>query len=173
MMTITTQTRKMIRSTFLTGLAALTLMTATSASATTYCDEINFKQVYAYSDYTKDTHIHLDVACPYDYQATSCEFDAHGRDDGGQHKFFVAIQDSTPAKFDSGHNGHKLDQDNGCHFRANNFATYFPGGHEFYWRLMGTATCAPKRCVDRYETHDYYDENFNSNWYPRWDGWHN
>ena len=170
MMTITTQTRNMIRSTLIAGLAAMTFMTAT-ASATNYCDETKVKQVHARSDYTKDTHIHLDVACPHDYRAVACGFDVKGQDDEGLNKFFVAINDATPYRFGSGHNGHKLDGDYGCHFRANNFKPYFPGQHEFYWALEGTATCVKKSCVHRDDTHDYYDESKNAIWFPDWDRW--
>jgi len=111
------------------GLAAMTFMTAT-ASATNYCDEPKVEQVYARSDYTKDTHIHLDVACPHGYEAIACGFDMYGKDDKGPNKFFVAVNDATPFKFDSKHNGHKLDGDYGCHFRVNNFKPYFPGHHD-------------------------------------------
>jgi hypothetical protein len=168
MKTITTQTRKMIRSTLIAGLAVVSLMTA-SAFATNYCDEAKYKQVSAFSDYTTDTHIHLDVACPYDYQAISCEFDVEGKNDHGLNQHFVAINDASPYQFGSNHSGHHLDGDYGCHFRANNFMPFFPGYQDFYWRLKGTATCVPKHCVHVENTHDYYDESADAAWFPEWD----
>jgi hypothetical protein len=151
-----------------TAISAMALMTA-AASATNYCDKAEYQQVSAYSGYTKDSHIHLDVACPHDYRAISCEFDVGGKDDYDQNQYFVAINDSSPYKFDSDHNGHKLEGEYGCHFRANNFMPYFPGYHEFDWRLKGTATCVPKACVYVNDTHDYYDESKNTEWEWNWD----
>lgn len=140
------------------AIAAIALLT-TAASATNYCDEAYYKQVYAWSDYTSASHIHLDVACPYDYRAISCEFDVGGQDDHDQNQYFVAINDASPYEFGSNHSGHDLEGEYGCHFRANNFLKYFPGHHDFYWRLQGTATCVPKDCVYVEPTHDYYDES--------------
>jgi len=145
------------------AIAAMTLMT-TAAFATNYCDKAEYQQVYAASDYTKDSHIHLDVACPYDYRAISCEFDVGGKDDHDQNWYFVAINDASPYKFDANHNDHALEGEYGCHFRANNFKPYFPGHYDFYWQLKGTATCVPQECVYVDQTHDYSDESKYAEW---------
>jgi hypothetical protein len=149
------------------AISTMALMTSV-AFATNYCDKAEYQQVYAYSDYTKDSHIHLDVGCPYDYRAISCEFDVEGKDDHDQNHYFIAINDASPYQFDSSHSGHKLDSEYGCHFRANNFLKYFPGHHEFDWRLKGTATCVPKECVEVYQTDDYYNEYKDAAW--EWEG---
>lgn len=141
------------------AITAIALMT-TAASATNYCNEAKYKQVTATSEYTNYSHIHLDVACPYDYRAISCEFDVKGKDDYDQNRYFVAINDASPYHFDSGHSDYKFESEYGCHFRANNFLSYFPGHSDFYWGLQGTATCVPKDCVHVDKTHDYYDESF-------------
>lgn len=170
MMNITTQTRKIIRSTLIAGLAVMSLMTSSAFATNHYCNEAKFKQVYAYSDYTYDTHLHFDVACPYNYQAISCEFDFHGRNDDGGNQYFIAVNDASPYRFDDSHNGYQLEGEYGCHFRANNFKAYFPGyDNKFEWRMKGWATCVPTDCVYVDETHDDYNESQDATWFPEWD----
>jgi hypothetical protein len=149
----------------ITALSAIALMTSVASADgyqqdTYHCDKPEFKQVYAFSGYTEESHLHLDVACPYDYRAISCEFDVQGKDDYEQNQYFVAINDATPFEFEYGHNSdYHFESQSGCHFRANNFLTYFPGYHRFYWGLQGTATCVPKECVQVDETYDYKAES--------------
>jgi hypothetical protein len=123
------------------------------------CWETQYKQVVAFSKYTTDSHIHLDIACPHDYRAIACGFDIGGDRDDGQNQQFVAINDASPYHFDSDHSDYPFEGEYGCHFRANNFAAYFPKYKPFYWNLKGTATCVPKDCVSVDETYDYYQDS--------------
>jgi hypothetical protein len=147
------------------AIAAIGLMT-TAASADSYqqptqnyCSPAEYKLVYAQTEYGHYSHMHLDVACPYDYRAIACGFDIGGDHDDGQNQHFVAINDASPYHFDSGHTDYKFEGEYGCHFRANNFAAYFPKYEPFYWNIKGTATCVPKDCVSVDETYDYYQDS--------------
>jgi hypothetical protein len=145
------------------AIAAIALTTGT-ASASSYDSHQNYckgeyKLVYAQTEYSHYSHMHLDVACPYDYRAISCGFDIGGDHDDGQNQHFVAINDASPYHFDSSHTDYQFEGEYGCHFRANNFAAYFPKYKPFYWNLKGTATCVPKDCVYVDETYDYYQDS--------------
>jgi hypothetical protein len=131
------------------------------------CDE--YKQVYAYTEFSKDAHQHLDVFCDEGYHAISCEANIEGKDDYDYNEYYVSLNDLAPQGFKKNTDGkyeHASDKATywGCHIRANNNLLYFTPsydlqyGSDFSWRITGYATCVPKDCVDVYQAYDYYDE---------------
>jgi hypothetical protein len=149
-------------------IAAIALTTAAASAQTTqnYCTPAEYKLVYAETEYSHHSHKHLDVACPYNYVAIACGFDI-GSDNTqenyhNQDRYFIAINDASPYHFDSSHSDYQYQGEYGCHFRANNFAAYFPGYQMFYWNIKGTATCVPKDCASEEKTSDYYQESLDA-----------
>ena len=129
------------------GLVAVTLLAGVASASS--CDD--FKQIYAKTHRNDDNHKKVDLYCPYDWKAISCEA-AIGADDGYKDESdrYVALNEIFPRKFDHGY-----DKRWGCRGRANNFG-YFD--HErFDWYLKVFATCVPKHCVKRYEVTDHDD----------------
>lgn len=179
MLSLTNRTKKLINLGMTLALGA-TLFLSSSAGATdytqtpppdySYCTE--FKQVYAYTEWSKDAHEHLDVVCDEGYRAISCEAQIVGQDDYNYSMYYVNLNEAHPETFKKDNYGeYKHESYNptyyGCHFRANNNLLYFQPSHspqyakDFYWRIRGFATCVPNDCVDFHETHEYYDEYVN------------
>jgi hypothetical protein len=125
------------------GVIAITLL-AGVASATS-CDD--YKQIYAKTHRNDDNHKKVDLYCPHDWKAISCEA-AIGADDGYRDasERSIALNEIFPRKFGSGH-----DERWGCRGRANNIFGYFGHEYRFGWELKVFATCVPDHCVDRYE----------------------
>ena len=132
------------------GFVAISLL-AGVASATS-CDD--YKQIYAKTHRNDDNHKKVDLYCPHDWKAISCEA-AIGASDSYRDASdrSIALNEIFPRKFGSGH-----DERWGCRGRANNFFGYFGHEYRFDWALKVFATCVPKHCVDRYEAnHDDFD----------------
>jgi hypothetical protein len=134
------------------GFVASTLL-AGVASATS-CDD--YKQIYAKTHRNHDTHKKVDLYCPHDWKAISCEAaidSADGYQDAGDRA--IALNEIFPRKFGSDH-----DERWGCRGRANNLLSYFDHEYRFDWELKVFATCVPAHCVDRYEAHhgDFHTE---------------
>jgi hypothetical protein len=134
------------------GVVALNLL-AGVASATS-CDD--FKQIYAKTHRNDDNHKKVDLYCPHDWKAISCEA-AIGADDGHEDASdrSIALNEIFPRKFGNDH-----DERWGCRGRANNVLGYFGHEYRFDWELKVFATCVPAHCVDRYEAHhgDFHTE---------------
>jgi hypothetical protein len=131
------------------GLVAINLL-AGVASATS-CDD--YKQLYAKTHRNNDNHKKVDLYCPHDWKAISCEA-AIGATDGYEDASdrSIALNEIFPRKFGSDH-----DERWGCRGRANNIFGYFGHEYRFDWELKVFATCVPQHCVDRYEAdpHDF------------------
>jgi len=129
------------------GFVALTLL-AGVASATS-CDK--YKQVYAETHLNDDNHKKVDLYCPHDWKAISCEIGigaGHGYHDDSDR--YIAMNENVPRRFGNGHDARW-----GCRGRANNMFGYFDHEYRFDWKLTVFGTCVPDRCVHRYEVdHD-------------------
>ena len=150
------------------GLGATLLLASTAGATSTYkCDE--YKQVYAQTEASSHPHQHLDVVCPADWRAISCEAAIGGQYDYDYNLHFIALNEAHPSEFNKNSYGDYAHASNhaqyyGCHFRANNVLAYFtpsyPAQHpyDFAWRLKGFATCVPKQCVYVEPTHAFHPE---------------
>ena len=133
------------------GLVAITLV-AGIASATS-CE---VKQIYAKTHLNDDNHKKVDLYCPYDWKAISCEVAI-----GAEHRYrddsdrAIAINEIFPRKFGNGHDARW-----GCRGRANNIFGYFGHEYRFDWEMKVFAGCVPDHCVERDEAHrgDYHTE---------------
>jgi hypothetical protein len=132
------------------GFVAVTLL-AGVASATS-CDD--YKQIYAKTHLNDDNHKKVDLYCPHDWQAISCEAAigaAHGYQEPSERS--IALNEIFPRKFGSDH-----DERRGCRGRANNIFGYLGHEYRFDWELKVFATCVPAQCVDQYEAgHGEFD----------------
>ncbi len=139
------------------SLSLLLPLLATTAQATR-CDE--YEQVHAETPYDDKAHKHLDVVCREHWRAISCEMriggrhDRYNRDRNRLNQEVIAANEHHPVQFGERHGHEEHYGHYGCHFRANNFLTIFTG-YKFEWKLGGSATCVPARCVDVYETEWY------------------
>ena len=99
--------------------------------------------------FNDDNHKKVDLYCPHDWKAISCEA-AIGADDGYQDasERSIALNEIFPRQFGSDH-----DERWGCRGRANNIFGYLGHEYRFDWELKVFATCVPDHCVDRYEAH--------------------
>ena len=179
MLNLTTRTQKLMQIGMTLALVAILFLSGSARAAETssnpqppqddysYCTE--FKQVYAYTKFSKDAHQHLDVLCDEGYRAISCEANIEGKNDYHYNEYFVSLNDLAPQGFKKNKDGKYEHASSGaqywgCHIRANNNLLYFTPTHDsqygsdFSWRITGYATCVPKDCVEDYEAYDYFDE---------------
>jgi hypothetical protein len=164
---------------------------ATAAWATSSCQYTKFKIRYYESPADVTHHKRVITYCKADEKPISCEAEIFSKahDPNEQHKYFVALNEVHEYKNPTHDKHDPYYQRSGCWARANTFYASYDGFHEdqewhspdwqptdmtapspetteFAWGLKVYATCVPKYCVDKYETHDGSYESYEHHYTP-------
>ena len=128
------------------------------------CNE--YIQIYAEPDtYYAESYQKLDLICPKDYRAISCE--AEIKSEGAYYQYFVTPY-GYPQTYvlDETSGSYAPTTENveywGCQFHANNNYYYYNAKQiypeDWTWRIRGYATCVPVDCVQYKAVPDYQYE---------------